>query len=328
VREAGDLVQHGRDGSKLPLLGLLGDRGRRHPLQLGQQGRQLAVILAKVHRVPLVEGLAAPAEGRDTVIVDTAGRLHIDEAMMAEVAAIVAAIRPQETLLVVDAMAGQDAVDSASAFHARIRLTGLMLAKVDSDARGGAPLSIHAATGIPVKLMGTGEKLDAIEVFHPDRLAQRILGMGDIVTLVERAQEVVDRKDAEDQARRLLEARFTLDDFLSQLRQLRKMGPLTDLLKMIPGVGQLSAQLPSGPEAEREIRRIEAIISSMTRAERADPSIVDGSRRKRIARGSGTQVSDVNQLLRQFQEMRKLMKQLGPMVKGGRLPRLPGMPRA
>ena len=301
--------------------------------QLESLGRQLQVPVRRVDAARVAASVAdavaaAPAEGRDTVIVDTAGRLHIDEAMMAEVAAIVAAIRPQETLLVVDAMAGQDAVDSASAFHARIRLTGLMLAKVDSDARGGAPLSIHAATGIPVKLMGTGEKLDAIEVFHPDRLAQRILGMGDIVTLVERAQEVVDRKDAEDQARRLLEARFTLDDFLSQLRQLRKMGPLTDLLKMIPGVGQLSAQLPSGPQAEREIRRIEAIISSMTRAERADPSIVDGSRRKRIARGSGTQVSDVNQLLRQFQEMRKLMKQLGPMVKGGRLPRLPGMPRA
>lgn len=286
--------------------------------QLEALGRQLQLA---VHRAEPkdVARVVASAAG-DTVIVDTAGRLHIDEAMMAEVEEIVAAVHPDETLLVVDAMAGQDAVDAASAFHARLPLTGLVLAKVDSDARGGASLSVRAATGVPVKLMGTGEKLDAIEVFHPDRLAQRILGMGDVVTLVERAQEVVDQKEAEAQAKKMLEARFTLDDFYTQLQQLKKMGPLGDLLKMIPGMGQLAKQLPTGPEAERELRKVEAIISSMTRGERADPTILNGSRRKRIAKGSGTTVSDVNQLVKQFDEMRKLMRQIGGMAKGGRLP--------
>jgi len=293
--------------------------------QLEALGKQLQLPVKRVDAARVAEDTAgaiagAAAEGRDTVIVDTAGRLHIDELMMAEVEGIVRAITPHETLLVVDAMAGQDAVDAASAFHARLPITGLVLAKVDSDARGGASLSIRAATGIPVKLMGTGEKLDAIEVFHPDRLAQRILGMGDVVTLVEKAQEVVDQKEAEEQAKKMLEARFTLDDFYTQLQQLKKMGPLGDLLKMIPGMGQLSQQLPSGPEAERELRKVEAIISSMTRAERADPSILNGSRRKRIAKGSGTTVPDVNQLLKQFEEMRKLMKQIGGMAKAGRLP--------
>ena len=301
--------------------------------QLQSLGKQLGIPVKRVDASRVAEDAAAavaaaPGEGIDTVIVDTAGRLHIDEAMMVEVERIVGAVAAHEVLLVVDAMAGQDAVDAASAFHARLPLTGLVLAKVDSDARGGASLSIRAATGIPVKLMGTGEKLDALEVFHPDRLARRILGMGDIVTLVERAQEVVDQRDAEEQAQKLLEARFTLEDFYKQLQQIKKMGPLGDLLKMIPGMGQMSAQLPSGPEAERELRKIEAIISSMTRGERADPSVLNGSRRKRIAKGSGTKVSDVNQLIKQFEEMRKLMKQIGGMAKGGRLPRLPGMPRA
>ncbi len=304
---------------------------------LRKQGRTPVLVTVDVHRPAAMDQLEAlgkqlgipvrradpknvPLDGGDTVIVDTAGRLHIDESMMVEVEGIVAATHPHEVLLVVDAMAGQDAVEAASAFHARLPITGLVLAKVDSDARGGASLSIRAATGIPVKLMGTGEKLDAIEVFHPDRLAQRILGMGDVVTLVEKAQEVVDQKEAEAQAKKLLEARFTLDDFYTQLQQLKKMGSIGDLLKMIPGMGQLAKQMPSGPEAERELRKVEAIISSMTRAERADPSIVNGSRRKRIARGSGTTVSDVNQLLKQFEEMKKVMKQLGGMAKGGRLP--------
>src|SRR5438874_8471432 len=271
-------------------------------------------------------GSGAPADGQDTVIVDTAGRLHIDEGMMAEIAEVVAASKPQEVLLVVDAMAGQDAVDSASAFHARLPLTGLVLAKADGDARGGASLSVRAVTGVPVKLIGTGEKLDALEVFHPERLAQRILGMGDILTLVERAQEHMDEKTAEEQARKLLDAQFTLDDFYAQLQQVKKMGPLGDLLKMVPGMGGIAKQLPEGPEAERELRKIEAIISSMTKAERADPTLINGSRRRRIAAGSGTTVSDVNRLVKQFAEMRKLMKQMGSMAKSGRLPRLPGMP--
>lgn len=290
--------------------------------QLEALGRQLQLPVTRVDGSRLAEGVARAVSGApgDTVIVDTAGRLHIDEAMMLEVADIVRAAAPHETLLVVDAMAGQDAVEAARAFHARLPITGIVLAKVDSDARGGAALSVRAATGLPVKLMGTGEKLDAIEVFHPDRLAQRILGMGDVVTLVEKAQEVVDQKEAAAQATKLLEARFTLEDFYTQLQQVKKMGPLGDLLKMIPGMGQMAAQLPSGPEAERELRKVEAIISSMTRAERADPAILSGPRRKRIAKGSGTTVSDVNGLVKQFEEMRKMMKQIGAVAKAGRLP--------
>jgi len=334
----------GKTTTAAKLANLMRKQGR-HPLliaadvhrpaaidQLVTLGKQLGVPVRAVDPGRVAGDVAmlasgAPADGQDTVIVDTAGRLHIDEAMMAEIAEVVAASKPQEVLLVVDAMAGQDAVDSATAFHARLPLTGLVLAKADGDARGGASLSVRAVTGVPVKLIGTGEKLDAIEIFHPDRLAQRILGMGDILTLVERAQEHVDQKTAEEQARKLLEAQFTFDDFYAQLQQVKKMGPLGDLLKMIPGLGQVAKQLPEGPEAEREMRKVEAIISSMTKAERADPSLINGSRRRRIAAGSGTTVADVNQLTKQFAEMRKLMKQMGSLAKSGRLPRLPGVPR-
>ena len=334
----------GKTTTAAKLANLMRKQGR-HPLliaadvhrpaaidQLVTLGKQLGVPVRAVDPGRVAGDVAmlasgAPADGQDTVIVDTAGRLHIDEAMMAEIAEVVAASKPQEVLLVVDAMAGQDAVDSATAFHARLPLTGLVLAKADGDARGGASLSVRAVTGVPVKLIGTGEKLDAIEIFHPDRLAQRILGMGDILTLVERAQEHVDQKTAEEQARKLLEAQFTFDDFYAQLQQVKKMGPLGDLLKMIPGLGQVAKQLPEGPEAEREMRKVEAIISSMTKAERADPSLINGSRRRRIAAGSGTTVADVNQLTKQFGEMRTLMKQMGSLAKSGRLPRLPGVPR-
>ena len=334
----------GKTTTAAKLANLMRKQGR-HPLliaadvhrpaaidQLVTLGKQLGVPVRAVDPGRVAGDVAmlasgAPADGQDTVIVDTAGRLHIDEAMMAEIAEVVAASKPQEVLLVVDAMAGHDAVDSATAFHARLPLTGLVLAKADGDARGGASLSVRAVTGVPVKLIGTGEKLDAIEIFHPDRLAQRILGMGDILTLVERAQEHVDQKTAEEQARKLLEAQFTFDDFYAQLQQVKKMGPLGDLLKMIPGLGQVAKQLPEGPEAEREMRKVEAIISSMTKAERADPSLINGSRRRRIAAGSGTTVADVNQLTKQFGEMRKLMKQMGSLAKSGRLPRLPGVPR-
>lgn len=293
--------------------------------QLEALGKQLGVPVRRTGAATLAADVAAaiaaaPGEGLDLVIVDTAGRLHVDEAMMDEVERVVGAARPHETLLVVDAMAGQDAVDAASAFAARLPLSGLVLTKLDGDARGGAALSIRAVTGVPVKLMGTSEKLDGIEVFHPDRLAQRILGMGDVLTLVERAQEHVDQKEAEAQARKFMEARFTLEDFLTQLQQVRKMGPLGDLMKMIPGLGGLAKQLPDGETAERELRRIESIIFSMTRAERADPSILNGPRRKRIATGSGHTVSEVNQLLKQFESLKKQMKQLRPMLRG-RLPR-------
>jgi len=300
--------------------------------QLRTLGKQLGITVSAVDASRVAadvakEIAAAPAQSKDTVIVDTAGRLHIDEGMMAEVEAVVAAAHPHEVLLVVDAMTGQDAVEAAAAFKARLPITGLVLTKVDSDARGGASLSIRAATGVPVKYLGVGEKLDALEIFHPDRLAQRILGMGDVLTLVERAQEAVDQKTAEEQTKKLLEARFTFEDFYSTLQQIKKMGPIGDLLKMIPGMGGLAKQLPEGPQAEAEMRRIEAIISSMTRAERADPTLINGSRRRRIAAGAGTTVSDVNQLIKQFGEMQKLMKQMGGLAKSGRLPRIPGMPR-
>jgi signal recognition particle subunit SRP54 len=298
--------------------------------QLRTLGKQLGIPVIAVAAGRVSEDVAAAVataqrDGADTVIVDSAGRLHIDDEMMREVESVVTTAKPHDVLLVVDAMTGQDAVEAASAFKARLPVSGLVLTKVDSDARGGASLSIRAATGVPVKFLGVGEKLDALEVFHPDRLAQRILGMGDILTLVERAQETVDRKTAEEQAKKIMEARFTFEDFYAQLQQLKKMGPLGDLLKMIPGMGGLAKQLPEGPEAERELKRIEAIISSMTKAERAEPTLINGSRRKRIAAGSGTKVSDVNSLLKQFAEMQKVMKQMGSLAKGGRLPKIPGM---
>src|SRR2546428_4607543 len=300
--------------------------------QLRTLGKQLGIPVVAVEAGRVADDVAAAVatagrDGADTVIVDSAGRLHIDDEMMREVEGIVATEKPHEVLLVVDAMTGQDAVEAATAFKSRLPVSGLVLTKVDSDARGGASLSIRAATGIPVKFLGVGEKLDALEVFHPDRLAQRILGMGDILTLVERAQESVDRKTAEEQAKKIMEARFTFEDFYAQLQQIKQMGPIGDLLKMIPGMGGLAKQLPEGPQAERDMRRIEAIISSMTKAERADPALIKGSRRRRIAAGSGTTVSEVNQLLKQFAEMQKLMKQMGGLAKSGRLPRMPGMPR-
>ena len=299
--------------------------------QLKALAKQLGIEVSEVNASRVATDVAAaiaaaPGQAKDTVIVDTAGRLHIDDEMMKEVEGVVAASHPHEVLLVVDAMTGQDAVDAASAFAARLPISGLVLTKVDSDARGGASLSIRAATGIPVKLLGVGEKLDALEVFHPDRLAQRILGMGDVLTLVERAQEAVDRKTAEEQTKKLLEARFTFEDFYATLQQVKRMGPIGDLLKMIPGMSAVANQMPTGPEAEAQMKRIEAMISSMTRPERVDPTIINGSRRRRIAAGSGTTVSEVNQLIKQFAEMRKLMKQMGGLAKSGRLPRSPGMP--
>jgi len=355
--EAVPLVRAERPPTVLLLVGLQGSGKTTTAAKLAnvlrKQGRRPVLVAADVHRPAAIEQLrtlgkqlgipviavaagrvsedvaaavaTAQRDGADTVIVDSAGRLHIDDEMMREVESVVTTAKPHEVLLVVDAMTGQDAVEAATAFKARLPVSGLVLTKVDSDARGGASLSIRAATGVPVKFLGVGEKLDALEVFHPDRLAQRILGMGDILTLVERAQETVDRKTAEEQAKKIMEARFTFEDFYAQLQQLKKMGPLGDLLKMIPGMGGLAKQLPEGPEAERELKRIEAIISSMTKAERAEPTLINGSRRKRIAAGSGTKVSDVNSLLKQFAEMQKVMKQMGSLAKGGRLPKIPGM---
>jgi signal recognition particle subunit SRP54 len=252
---------------------------------------------------------AARRQTRDTVILDTAGRLSIDDALMAEIRAIDEAVHPVETLLVVDAMTGQEAVAVAQAFAAAVPLTGLVLTKIDGDARGGAALSISAVTGVPVKFLGTGEKTDALEVFHPDRLAGRILGMGDILTLVERAEEVVDARDAAKLEEKLRTAQFTLEDFLDQLQQVQKMGPVGQLMGMIPGFGGMAKEAQAAVD-RGELARVEAIIRSMTARERREPAILNGPRRRRIAAGSGTSLTDVNRLVKQFGEMQKLMKQL------------------
>ena len=259
---------------------------------------------------------------RDVVILDTAGRLTVDEALMAEIAAVNEAVKPVETLLVVDAMTGQEAVAVAQAFAAVVPVTGLVLTKIDGDARGGAALSISAVTGVPVKFMGTGEKTDALEVFHPDRLAGRILGMGDVLTLVERAQEHVDQEQAEKMEEKLRKANFTLEDFLDQLQQVQKMGPLGQIMGMIPGMGGMAKEAQAAVD-RGELKRIEAIIRSMTPAERRDPHILNGSRRRRIAAGSGTTLPEVNRLIKQFAEMQKLMKQLSGG--GGRRAALGGL---
>jgi signal recognition particle subunit SRP54 len=264
---------------------------------------------------------AARKQVRDVVIVDTAGRLTADAPLMKEIAELSAAVKASETLLVVDAMTGQEAVGVAEAFAAAVPVTGLILTKIDGDARGGAALSISAVTGIPVKFMGTGEKTDALEVFHPDRLAGRILGMGDVLTLVERAQEHFDEKQATKMAEKLRKNSFTLQDMLEQMEQVRKMGPMGQLIEMIPGLGGMAKEAQASVD-RGDLKRVEAIIRSMTARERRDPNILNGARRRRIARGSGTRLQDVNQLLKQFGDVQKMMKQLS----GGKLGRrMPGM---
>ncbi len=251
----------------------------------------------------------ARAESYSAVVLDTAGRLAIDDQMMAELEAIKQIAQPREILLVVDAMTGQDAVRTAEEFHRRVGITGLILTKVDGDARGGAAISVRAVTGVPIKFMGVGEKTDALEVFHPDRLATRILGMGDMLTLIEKAQETFDQDEAAKAAQKMMEARFDMEDFLQQLKQVKKMGPISGLLDMIPGLGNMKQQIDAN-EAEKSMQQIEAIINSMTSVERQRPDIIGGGRKRRIARGSGTTVQDVNQLLRQFREMQKMMKMM------------------
>jgi signal recognition particle subunit SRP54 len=262
--------------------------------------------------VPVAMGARGEADrtGRDVVIVDTAGRLAIDAEMMAQAAAIREAVQPTEVLLVVDAMTGQDAVATAQAFQEGVDVTGFVLTKLDGDARGGAALSIRAVTGRPIKLASTGEKLADFDAFHPDRLAGRILGMGDVLTLIERAEELVDRQQAEQMERKLREASFTLEDFLDQLQQVKKMGPLNQIIGMLPGMGQ---QLRDVEVDDRDLARVEAIIRSMTPAERGNPKILNGSRRARIAKGSGTTTQQVNTVLKQFDEARRMMKQLAGM---------------
>jgi signal recognition particle subunit SRP54 len=275
---------------------------------------------------PLVERLAKEARreainsGCDTLIVDTAGRLHVDSDLMDEMAKLKALLSPQEILFVADAMTGQDAVRSADEFHKKLALTGTVLTKMDGDARGGAALSIRHVTGQPVKFIGTGEKPDAFEPFHPDRIVGRILGMGDIMTLIEKAEENLDRKKSEEFAKKALSGDgFSLEDFRDQLRQIRKLGSLQSIMKMLPSVGPFSGmQQMAGQVDEKQFVRIEAIINSMTQKERNHHEIISGSRRKRIANGSGTTVQEVNQLLRQYAQMRKMFKGVG---KGGMLQR-------
>jgi signal recognition particle subunit SRP54 len=261
----------------------------------------------------------------EVVILDTAGRLQIDEPLMEELRQIRAAVKPHEVLFVADAMTGQEAVNIASKFNADLGFDGVVLTKLDGDARGGAALSVRAVTGKPLKFAGFGEKLDALEAFHPDRMASRILGMGDVMSLIEKAQDTVDREEALQLAKKLKKNSFDLDDFRNQLKQVRKLGGIEQIMGMIPGMGRMKA--PDMQENEKELKRIDAIISSMTAKERADYTIINGSRRARIAKGSGTQVQDINRLLKQFAEMRKMMKsmtsgKMGRMAKmfGGRMP--------
>ena len=257
----------------------------------------------------------AKAERRDVLIVDTAGRLHVDEELMDELARVKKRTKPHDVLLVVDAMTGQDAVNVAEAFAGATDFDGVILSKLDGDARGGAALSVKAITGKPILYASTGEKLDAFERFHPDRMAQRILGMGDVMTLIEKAESRIDERQAQDLERKIKRNQFTLDDFLDQIQQVRSMGPLQGLLKMIPGMGQ---QLGGLKVDDRELDRLQAIITSMTPAERANPKMIDGSRRRRIAQGSGTSVQAVSHLVKQFAQMQKVMKQIAK----GKMPSL------
>ena len=335
------------------MVGLQGSGKTTHAgkiaLRLKEQGRRTLLVAADVYRpaaiaqlqtlgkqidLPVFEaGQGDPVKiardgvaeakrlGTATVIIDTAGRLQIDDKLMEELVKIKAAVNPKEILFVADSMTGQEATNVAQVFNERLGITGVILTKMDGDSRGGAALSIHKMTGAPIKFVGVGEKLSALEPFYPDRLASRILGMGDVLTLIEKTQAVYTEEQAKEIAQKMRKSEFTLDDFLAQLRQVRKMGSMNDIMKMIPG---LSKALPNVNIDERDVQKVEAIICSMTMRERSRPDILNGSRRKRIAAGSGTQVSDVNKLVKQFEGTRQMMKQLG----GGKRPRFPfpGMP--
>lgn len=284
------------------------------PVYTGTEPDPVAIARQAVERAQQTQ--------RDVVLIDTAGRLHINEELMDELAAIKQAVGPVEILLVVDAMTGQDAVTVAQSFNEKLGLTGLILTKLDSDTRGGAALSIREVTGCPIKLIGVGEKLDELEVFHPDRLASRILGMGDVLTLIEKVESSVQAEQAKDLMKKIQKDQFTLDDFMDQMHQVQKMGPLDQVFSMLPG---MKAKHLQGLEVDdKSLKHITAIIQSMTREERTNPQIINASRRKRIARGSGRTIQEVNRLLNQFEQSKKMMKQLGNIGKGG-LPKLPFM---
>ncbi len=316
-----------REGKKT-LLASLDTRRPAAQEQLRVLGTQ-----AGVATLPIVPGeppvaiasralTAGRLEGYDAVILDTAGRQHIDDALMAEIKQVKAATKPVEILLVADAMTGQDAVTMAKAFHAAVDITGVVLTRVDGDARGGAALSMRAVTGRPIKLIGVGEKLDALEPFHGDRIARRILGMGDVVSIVEKAAATIEKDEAEKLAAKLAKGRFDLEDLLAQLRQLKKMGGMSGLLGLLPGIAKVKKQLAEQQINESMIARQEAIILSMTPKERTNPDVIQASRKRRIAAGSGTEVSEVNRLLKQFMEMQRVMKQAKKMGAkfGGQMP--------
>ena len=279
------------------------------PLYAGVPGETKPLELAKSAKREAIQS------GKDVILIDTAGRLHIDEELMTELAELKATFDPVEILFVADAMTGQDAVKSAAEFHARLGVTGVILTKMDGDARGGAALSIRSVTGQPLKFIGIGEKPDAFEAFHPDRAASRILGMGDVLSLIEKVEETIDKKQAEEMQRKLLDNEFTLEDFRNQLKQLSKLGPLENLLGMMPGVGMLK-ELKNAKVDPKEISRVVAIIDSMTPRERDNHMLINGSRRRRIAAGSGTTVNDVNNLLKQYTQARKMMKSFSGSLQG------------
>ena len=315
-----------RKGGQRPLL-VAADTYRPAAItQLEVLGKQLDIpVHSEGNKVPPPKICAnavkrARESAYSVVLLDTAGRLHIDDQMMGELEQVKAQVKPQEVLLVVDAMTGQDAVRVADDFNQRVGLTGLILTKVDGDARGGAAISVRSVTGVPIKYLGVGEKTDALEVFYPDRLASRILGMGDVLTAIEKAQQVVDQDQALKMGQKLVKGEFDLEDFRDQLQQLKKMGPISQLLDMLPGMSQLTKDL--APDVtDQQMKVIEAIINSMTPQERRNPRIINASRKRRIARGSGTTVVEVNDLLTQFRQMQRMMKQLtggGKHGRGGR----------
>jgi signal recognition particle subunit SRP54 len=323
----GKLALHLKEKGRRPLLVAADLQRPAATDQLVTLGGEIGVPVASEGRDPVKVAKAslkqARRDGHDVLIVDTAGRVHVDREMMREAGRVRAAVRPHHVLMAVDATVGQDAVRQARAFMEEVDLTGFIVTKLDGDARGGAALSVTQVTGRPVYFAGTGEMPADLEPFHPDRMASRILGMGDVLSLVEKAEKAMDEEQAEAAAEKMLRAEFTLEDFLTQLREVRKLGPLQDLLAMMPGVPG-TAGLKDLQVDEREVGRAEAIISSMTADERRSPAIINGSRRTRIARGSGTSVGQVNALLKQFDQTKKMMKRLT----GGRMrmPKVPGMP--
>lgn len=353
--EAGRLNLSGPSPRVIMLVGLQGSgkttTGAKLALNLRRQNKRPYLIAADTYRPAAVDqlvtlakqinvpyweegttitppeivrhGLAAAKQDNATVvIVDTAGRLQIDDNMMAELEAIKAIADPAEIILVADSMTGQEAVRIAEGFNDRLGVTGLILTKVDGDARGGAAISMREVTGVPIKFLATGEKLDGLEVFHPDRLATRILGMGDMLSLIEKAEATFDEREAEKLQRKMMRNEFTLEDFLQQMQQVKRMGPIGQLLDMIPGMGRLTKEIDM-TEADQQFRKIEAIIHSMTPQERRNPRVLNASRKRRVAAGSGTTVQDINTLLKQFKQMQRMMKQ----ISSGRMPNIPGMPR-